>query len=87
MFFQKKLQCQTLILTIIINHFNLFKKIQLQIQKELIDSSESFSSYQIKKSIEFYEKTPFPQEAPYGDLEFIYSNINNKKSPKNQTNL
>lgn len=40
-----------------------------------------------KKSIEFYEKTPFLHEAPYGDLEFIYSNINNKKSPKNQTNL
>lgn len=36
-----------------ISFHNLFKKIQLQIQKELIDSSESFSSYQIKKSIEF----------------------------------
>lgn len=32
-----------------------------------------------KKSIKFYEKTPFSQEAPYGDLEFIYNNINDEK--------
>ena len=32
-----------------------------------------------KKSIEFYEKTPFSHEAPYGDLEFIYKNIDNRQ--------
>ena len=32
-----------------------------------------------KKSIEFYEMTPFSHEAPYGDLEFIYKNIDNRQ--------
>lgn len=32
---------------------NLFKKIKLQIQKELIDSSESYGAYKIKRSIEY----------------------------------